>query len=160
MKRAAIRAPREITVNLQTGRGLRKNLNRRSRVAVFRGELKLHCPGIVRIVGFGNQEIGIHVHFKNVGAIREAVDLCELARDLRRILILPTDRKPLIRITVLISSWPGGRKVRRVIRYTKSLFPRGLQLSLRQSRSEEHTSELQSHSDLVCRLLLEKKKNT
>src|SRR5438034_2345006 len=25
-------------------------------------------------------------------------------------------------------------------------------------RSEEHTSELQSHSDLVCRLLLEKKK--
>src|SRR5438034_3815671 len=26
-------------------------------------------------------------------------------------------------------------------------------------RSEEHTSELQSHSDLVCRLLLEKKKS-
>src|SRR5438034_3009474 len=29
-----------------------------------------------------------------------------------------------------------------------------------QWRSEEHTSELQSHSDLVCRLLLEKKKKT
>src|SRR5437588_1268718 len=28
----------------------------------------------------------------------------------------------------------------------------------RGARSEEHTSELQSHSDLVCRLLLEKKK--
>src|SRR5947207_4556718 len=28
----------------------------------------------------------------------------------------------------------------------------------RRIRSEEHTSELQSHSDLVCRLLLEKKK--
>src|SRR2546430_10480763 len=27
------------------------------------------------------------------------------------------------------------------------------------SRSEEHTSELQSQSNLVCRLLLEKKKN-
>src|SRR2546428_3229831 len=27
-------------------------------------------------------------------------------------------------------------------------------------RSEEHTSELQSRSDLVCRLLLEKKKKT
>src|SRR2546421_9561977 len=27
-------------------------------------------------------------------------------------------------------------------------------------RSEEHTSELQSRSDLVCRLLLEKKNNT
>src|SRR5438132_8552730 len=31
-------------------------------------------------------------------------------------------------------------------------------LGVEQSRSEEHTSELQSHSDLVCRLLLEKKK--
>src|SRR2546427_2264703 len=29
----------------------------------------------------------------------------------------------------------------------------------RPSRSEEHTSELQSQSNLVCRLLLEKKKN-
>src|SRR6266496_6445177 len=29
----------------------------------------------------------------------------------------------------------------------------------RSSRSEEHTSELQSRRDLVCRLLLEKKKN-
>src|SRR5437588_6112099 len=28
------------------------------------------------------------------------------------------------------------------------------------NRSEEHTSELQSHSDIVCRLLLEKKKHT
>src|SRR5206468_12377243 len=30
--------------------------------------------------------------------------------------------------------------------------------SVSQTRSEEHTSELQSRSDLVCRLLLEKKK--
>src|SRR5438132_8522190 len=30
--------------------------------------------------------------------------------------------------------------------------------AIRRARSEEHTSELQSHSDLVCRLLLEKKK--
>src|SRR5260370_15495291 len=29
-----------------------------------------------------------------------------------------------------------------------------------EQRSEEHTSELQSHLNLVCRLLLEKKKNT
>src|SRR5206468_13052463 len=29
----------------------------------------------------------------------------------------------------------------------------------RERRSEEHTSKLQSRSDLVCRLLLEKKKN-
>src|SRR5260221_1234090 len=31
-------------------------------------------------------------------------------------------------------------------------------VTMRCARSEEHTSELQSHSDLVCRLLLEKKK--
>src|SRR5436190_130486 len=34
----------------------------------------------------------------------------------------------------------------------------GRLLQARHLRSEEHTSELQSHSDLVCRLLLEKKK--
>src|SRR5438034_6998568 len=33
-----------------------------------------------------------------------------------------------------------------------------LEAELASTRSEEHTSELQSHSDLVCRLLLEKKK--
>src|SRR5436190_10524310 len=38
--------------------------------------------------------------------------------------------------------------------YTKST-PLGFE-----RRSEEHTSELQSHSDLVCRLLLEKKKKS
>src|SRR2546430_5768367 len=32
-------------------------------------------------------------------------------------------------------------------------------LSARRERSEEHTSELQSQSNLVCRLLLEKKNN-
>src|SRR5438034_5369523 len=31
-------------------------------------------------------------------------------------------------------------------------------VTMSRDRSEEHTSELQSHSDLVCRLLLEKKK--
>src|SRR5437588_9783620 len=34
----------------------------------------------------------------------------------------------------------------------------GLEAVGARPRSEEHTSELQSHSDLVCRLLLEKKK--
>src|SRR5438034_4923322 len=35
---------------------------------------------------------------------------------------------------------------------------REMRINSSKSRSEEHTSELQSHSDLVCRLLLEKKK--
>src|SRR2546430_3632001 len=39
------------------------------------------------------------------------------------------------------------------------LFQRALRhAELFQARSEEHTSELQSQSNLVCRLLLEKKK--
>src|SRR2546421_4417962 len=40
--------------------------------------------------------------------------------------------------------------------HTRSAILLAVALSL---RSEEHTSELQSRSDLVCRLLLEKKKN-
>src|SRR2546430_13284618 len=45
---------------------------------------------------------------------------------------------------------------------TKSAWKIDIALSppARSSRSEEHTSELQSQSNLVCRLLLEKKKHT
>src|SRR5690554_7484638 len=38
-------------------------------------------------------------------------------------------------------------------------FPEAQSMELEFSRSEEHTSELQSRPHLVCRLLLEKKKN-
>src|SRR5260370_18770470 len=38
--------------------------------------------------------------------------------------------------------------------------PLAAMLATRGLRSEEHTSELQSHLNLVCRLLLEKKKNS
>src|SRR5260221_6355204 len=38
------------------------------------------------------------------------------------------------------------------------LPPAQINMGELEHRSEEHTSELQSHSDLVCRLLLEKKK--
>src|SRR5437773_7915958 len=53
------------------------------------------------------------------------------------------------------------RELRPVRTGLRDLSP-GNALRCRQSstarRSEEHTSELQSHHDLVCRLLLEKKK--
>src|SRR5437588_8614095 len=42
--------------------------------------------------------------------------------------------------------------------YLHGVDARTVRPVLRTRRSEEHTSELQSHSDLVCRLLLEKKK--
>src|SRR2546430_12615053 len=38
--------------------------------------------------------------------------------------------------------------------------PAPVHRTIHADRSEEHTSELQSQSNLVCRLLLEKKKNT
>ena len=47
------------------------------------------------------------------------------------------------------------------VKYSKKMNSKDHATDLRASRtdrSEEHTSELQSHHDLVCRLLLEKKK--
>src|SRR5260221_2299955 len=41
--------------------------------------------------------------------------------------------------------------------WTSMSWPPGSTTEMEIPRSEEHTSELQSHSDLVCRLLLEKK---
>src|SRR5260370_29642117 len=42
--------------------------------------------------------------------------------------------------------------------WQKNAPTRGTQMIFADMRSEEHTSELQSHLNLVCRLLLEKKK--
>src|SRR5436190_5519145 len=56
---------------------------------------------------------------------------------------------------------PGGRHwylVPRVGFPDPDSFDRSYRMLSEFLRSEEHTSELQSHSDLVCRLLLEKKK--
>src|SRR5438270_12313861 len=44
------------------------------------------------------------------------------------------------------------------LRLAKVIFQITPKSSTEQTRSEEHTSELQSQSNLVCRLLLEKKK--
>src|SRR5437667_6529137 len=52
----------------------------------------------------------------------------------------------------LANCWPPNPKFAATM--TISIAPRELWIW----RSEEHTSELQSHHDLVCRLLLEKKK--
>src|SRR5205085_7247364 len=60
-------------------------------------------------------------------------------------------------------AWPGQTRAR-----PRSVAPAGCAGFRRQFqrrggppwRSEEHTSELQSQSNLVCRLLLEKKKKT
>src|SRR5437016_10088870 len=53
----------------------------------------------------------------------------------------------------------GQREERRERRQVSRVEARGIP-GLGQERSEEHTSELQSLTNLVCRLLLEKKKQT
>src|SRR5438034_7336297 len=58
---------------------------------------------------------------------------------------------------------PAAAEAEHRVELVQRLDPFGDHLRLhlqlpRDLRSEEHTSELQSHSDLVCRLLLEKKK--
>src|SRR2546427_9530700 len=58
--------------------------------------------------------------------------------------------------TLFRSPRPIGRSTH--VRSPQS--PRGAPRPPRRVRSEEHTSELQSQSNLVCRLLLEKKKKT
>src|SRR5256885_11600816 len=54
------------------------------------------------------------------------------------------------------SRWPVTRVARRVAGLLDGRLPR--KVGGRHARSEEHTSELQSPCNLVCRLLLEKKK--
>src|SRR5690242_20987020 len=45
-----------------------------------------------------------------------------------------------------------------ILRTRSQSLPAALRIACTLLRSEEHTSELQSHVNLVCRLLLEKKK--
>src|SRR5436190_18618754 len=59
------------------------------------------------------------------------------------------------RCAIVGSATRNARAISTVLSPPTSRSVRATRLS---ARSEEHTSELQSHSDLVCRLLLEKKK--
>src|SRR2546430_6423561 len=60
---------------------------------------------------------------------------------------------------VLIDLGRAARRGHRAPAARAREYPRRRQLPRHSHRSEEHTSELQSQSNLVCRLLLEKKKN-
>src|SRR4051812_49743117 len=66
-------------------------------------------------------------------------------------------RSTLFPYTTLFRSLGTGAAY--VYSLVATLFPAAFPASFRDHRSEEHTSELQSHVNLVCRLLLEKKKN-
>src|SRR3989442_3129675 len=68
-------------------------------------------------------------------------------------------------IPIVHEQRPGERRVRRrngfieLERFARVRLSARKALELDESRSEEHTSELQSRPHLVCRLLLEKKKS-
>src|SRR5438034_1736719 len=73
-------------------------------------------------------------------------------------MIRPPPRSTLFPYTTLFRS--NGRVDRDARRSTANrIRPPSPRMPPEPPRSEAHTSELQSHSDLVCRLLLEKKKN-
>src|SRR5207237_2479846 len=55
-------------------------------------------------------------------------------------------------------SWNARSSCSNARSFASSAVSRNAERRANRSRSEEHTSELQSHLNLVCRLLLEKKK--
>src|SRR5260370_20064103 len=76
-------------------------------------------------------------------------------------------RSTLFPYTTLFRSAPDGRKIlftgtltARSLKTGGNFFLYDLGSKKFRQRSEEHTSELQSHLNLVCRLLLEKKKKS
>src|SRR5260221_4163466 len=85
------------------------------------------------------------------------------------LMIRPPPRSTLFPYTTLFRSlfgavrWSGPEALADVLRNLPALVSVGFAAALDDVddgaalRSEEHTSELQSHSDLVCRLLLDKK---
>src|SRR5207248_11596233 len=78
------------------------------------------------------------------------------------LMIPPPPRSTLFPYTTLFRSAQSGERFAMGVSWTGE---EGMSLTLfvtdsKSGRSEEHTSELQSPYDLVCRLLLEKKKIT
>src|SRR5699024_11917087 len=86
---------------------------------------------------------------------------------LRALHSFPTRRSSDLRFLAVSLTNPATSKIKQLRvttliieerQHPQKVFPRRLNLMRRMQRSEEHTSELQSRFDLVCRLLLEKKK--
>src|SRR2546427_3000461 len=78
-------------------------------------------------------------------SLHDALPICREQR-------APRGERPGVRAPVEAGQQPGHGATGREDQLER------VQVPVRGERSEEHTSELQSQSNLVCRLLLEKKK--
>src|SRR5699024_12445662 len=105
------------------------------------------------------QSLSLSLHFPPLSPIH--VSCLQGYGDLRDLHSFPTRRSSDLEILKLqaIAKASGiiGRLIIQSIKVMLMLFI-AFYLSMALGRSEEHTSELQSRFDLVCRLLLEKKK--
>src|SRR5438034_3142368 len=123
-----------------------------------------------RTVEMGGYRLGVDIG----GTFTDLVMLDEATGELRQVKLPSTPRDPSIGFTDVLNralkeSGSSARAITCLIHGTTVatntiIEGKGAHAALittegfRDVRSEEHTSELQSHSDLVCRLLLEKKK--
>src|SRR2546427_5776267 len=106
----------------------------------------------------GETLAGIAFPFRVLGAVQVNRDAAKIADDVRHLLSTRLGER------VMLRSYGGGahhRLPEANDSTIRALIKHEIQEGLRAfmpDRSEEHTSELQSQSNLVCRLLLEKKK--
>src|SRR5688572_32576978 len=70
------------------------------------------------------------------------------------------DALPILPFTVVVPLALNAPPLRSSVAPPDETLTEAALIELPGARSEEHTSELQSQSNLVCRLLLEKKKTT
>src|SRR2546421_2722881 len=96
---------------------------------------------------FKDQELGAK------GAVMKIIG-CDFHPGFQRIAMVDTETGELIKRRLDHASGEADK-------FYEALAGQEVRVGVESSgnRSEEHTSELQSRSDLVCRLLLEKKKN-
>src|SRR5260370_4220667 len=111
-------------------------------------QLKAILPSSLDIAEIGDQSLFVRAPVS--GVIREGAIAAALT-SLMILVFLGSWRSTVIIATSIPLSILGS---------TAALSALGETLNIMTLRSEEHTSELQSHLNLVCRLLLEKKKKT
>src|SRR2546426_2968884 len=144
--------------SMKVGRKMIRSFNRREKMANARS------PRGVCSITIGTRAIGFSLSQARLGRGALRLALPRLRPDLSvtdeqlegQAVTQPTPQ--LLEVAALLHHTPDGRQ--RPLARLGDLLQLGDLEELRRGRSEEHTSELQSPCNLVCRLLLEKKKNT